>query len=183
MSERAPLQAVPGLARTEGIPKPPKRRPPRVELQAGGGEGPEKQTETSASLARGKQTPSRPISATASTLRPISLSLPISLVSQVKARARADELTQAEVILDALSATRERLPDLLAKPHESPVSDGLFLRKPRRRDDGDPLVTLTLRVMSPNLAVIDELVTSVEAPSRSALCAAALRAYFFTSER
>jgi hypothetical protein len=79
--------------------------------------------------------------------------------------------------MDALSATRDRLGDLLARAMTPPTSDGLFLRRPPHRTTTDPMATLSLRLLAANLTAIDELVTMHQASSRSALCATALREY------
>ena len=117
-----------------------------------------------------------PVSTTATVSRAITLSLPAGVVTQVKQRARVDGISQAEVVMDAVAATVDRLGDLLAR--DVPVvSDGLFVRRAAPRGRDEPLSTLPLRMLSPNVDAIDELVSMHQAPSRSALCLAALRVY------
>jgi len=96
---------------------------------------------------------------------------------EVKDRARADRVSQPDVLMDALSAAHDRLEVLLAPARTPSVSDGLFLRRRPQREVTDPMATLSMRLLAANLAVIDELVTRYQAPSRSALCAVALREY------
>ena len=113
-------------------------------------------------------------------MQAITLSLPAALVVALKARAREDRATQPETLMDALSATQERLADLVAQAHTPVVSDGLFVRK-QTRASSEPMATLSLRLLSGNVEAIDRLAASSGAPSRSALCAAALRAYLSDS--
>ncbi len=108
--------------------------------------------------------------------RPITLSLPAALVARLKERAATDRVSQPEVLLDALSATATQLPDLVRATHVRPTRSGLFLRTPPR-GPAEPMATLSMRVLTRNVETIDALVQANEAPSRSALCAAALRRY------
>jgi hypothetical protein len=78
--------------------------------------------------------------------------------------------------MDALSATQGQLAELVAEVQPPAVSDGLFLRK-QTRASHEPTARLSLRLLSENVEAIDRLATSANAPSRSALCAAALRSY------
>lgn len=188
MSEsRRPLEAVPGLSvkpgtgpsRTAVIPGPPRGRRPR-------GSEPAAPVETTQpALEREKRQdvtprPARPSSGprsqSAATVRPIGLSLPSSLLAQLRERARSTGVTQPDLLMDAISAAHEQLQELVAPGKDAPVKDGMFLRRPSARGV-EPLATLTLRMLAPNVAVIDELVASTGASSRSALCAAALRHY------
>jgi len=111
-------------------------------------------------------------------MRNMALSLPSALVQQLKRRAVADRVSQPEVLMDALSATKDDLPKLVAhmKPVHAPAAGDLFVRVVRR-GGAEPMSTLTLRILSRNLDAIDRLVTLSEAPSRSMMCATALRAY------
>lgn len=181
-SERAPLSAVAGLTRTASVPAPPPRRVQRVPRRAdetGGGEVADLVPSEPTRTHRKSSVPTpRREDATAQTMRPVTLSLPASLVAQVKAKARAERITQPEVLLDALTAAGERLTALVSVAAVPPVSDGLFLRRPARRDLPEQAMgTLSMRLLAPNVAAIDALVDKHDAPSRSALCAAALRDY------
>lgn len=110
-------------------------------------------------------------------MRPITLSLPAAIVSQVKDRARAERVTQPEVVMDALIANYDDLGDLLQEGRRQLESDGLFLRRPTGRGTAEPMATLSMRMLARNVEAIDRLVQTHEAPSRSALCLAALRSY------
>jgi hypothetical protein len=168
--ERTPLAAAPGLTRTAALPPPPPRR---IQVAA----EPTAPTDSRPPEPLGTKTlAGRAIHGDA-TMRAVTLSLPASLVTQIKDRARADRVSQPDVLMDALSATRDRLGDLLARATTPPTSDGLFLRRPPHRTTTDPMATLSLRLLATNLTAIDELVTKHKASSRSALCATALREY------
>lgn len=179
--QRPPLSPVEGLSRVARVPGPPPR--PRPQASAA--------MEPSAMIApqptpnqdrrRSRPVSSRPtkVSAGADTLRAISLSLPAELLQPLRDRAIADQAPQADIVLDALTATREQLPALLAKAADRKPADSQgdpFVRhRPRR--PRSPLVNLSLRLLGRNVATIDEMVTVSGATSRSMLCSIALRAY------
>lgn len=186
---RRPLEAVPGLSvkpgtgpsRTAAIPGPPKGPRPRGSEPAAPVEttrpAPEREKGPDVAPRPAPSTPSSgPRSQSAATVRPIGLSLPSSLLAQLRERARSTGVTQPDLLMDAISATHEQLQDLVSPAQDAPVKDGMFLRRPSVRTV-EPLATLTLRMLAPNVAVIDELVASTGASSRSALCSAALRHY------
>ncbi len=172
MTERAPLQPVAGLGRTSRITPPPPRtaRPPQP--------AEESPKATPAPTKPKAPQPAR-VSDTADTMRVTTLSLPTDLVSDLKARATAEGVSQADVILDAIAATKDALPDLLTPAAPAVSSDGLFVRA-STRTTSSPLATLSIRLLQRNLAVIDQLVATSNAPSRSKLCAVALRTYLAT---
>lgn len=205
MSERAPMPPVPGLARTASIPPPPPRRaaaPARPTTTAaprttGGAERlePERSTAAPASAsttpAAGTQSsrePRRPARRQASdeadVMRPITLSLPAAIVTQVKDRARVERVSQPEVVMDALTANHDELGELLQEGKRRQLkSDGLFLRSPTVRGTAEPMATMSMRMLARNVEAIDRLVQTHGAPSRSALCLAALRAYLVVDTR
>lgn len=183
---RRPLEAVPGLSvkpgtgpsRTAAIPGPPPARRPQGSEPAPEQPAPAVEEEAQARPPRPAQRPAAsttPRSQAAATVRPVGLSLPTSLLAQFRERARSTGVTQPDLLMDAISAAQGQLHDLV-KPADAPVDDGLFLRRPSTKAE-EPLATLTLRMLAPNVAVVDDLVQSTGAPSRSALCAAALRHY------
>lgn len=194
MTDRAPLKPVPGLARQARIPGPPPRRTVVVgegiaetPVEAVGDEG-----ITPASAATTTERPTRPpreqqvaprrtprVSDTAETMRSVTLSLSVRVVEQLRTRAVADRVSQPEVLMDALAATQDQLAELVAATIPSRhqlVDDGLFVR-PAPRANAEPLTTLSLRMLNSNVDAIDRLVVSSKSPSRSLLCALALRAY------
>ena len=121
------------------------------------------------------------MSSTADTTRPITLSLPSDLVVKIKEHARHQRLTQPAVLLDALSASQDRLGELIASRRPVEQLDSLFIRtSPQVRTE--PMATLSMRLLAPNVDVIDQLVVKYGAPSRSTLCAVALRDYLSRSK-
>ncbi len=179
-TERTPLTAVAGLSRTSQLPAPPARRP-QASSQAAP-ERPPAKVAPERAPATTDPPAKRPVSSTASTVRNVTLSLPASLVAQVRARARQDRTSQPDLLLDALTAAEPHLPRLLAAtaPHET--TEGPFMRRTPRPENPDPVSTFSLRLLSPNLDVIDSMVDKYEADSRSALCAVALRHYLHTPD-
>lgn len=179
-TERTPLTAVVGLSRTSQLPAPPARRP-QASSQAAP-ERPPAKVAPERAPATTDPPAKRPVSSTASTVRNVTLSLPASLVAQVRARARQDRTSQPDLLLDALTAAEPHLPRLLAAtaPHET--TEGPFMRRTPRPENPDPVSTFSLRLLSPNLDVIDSMVDKYEADSRSALCAVALRHYLHTPD-
>ena len=184
-TERPTLSAVPGLSRDMTIPPPPARPAPRrpavvAETQSADEPNPrpeKSETDTSNALRhRSARRDRQEVVKTQGAMQAITLSLPADLVTAFKARARDDHTTQPETLMDALSATQDQLAELLTETQAPAVSDGLFLRK-QTRANNEPMATLSLRLLSDNVDAIDRLATSANASSRSALCAAALRAY------
>ena len=184
---RPPLAPVAGLSRTSTIPAPPLRRPtpekapapaqataqhpPAVAPGKGGGAGRRE--------SKPEQPARRSRSAEAAVMRPVTLSLPSALVQAVRERARRDGTSQPDVLMDAIVASQNELTSLLADGHDAQKlhSDGVFVRRTAGEKSPEPLATLTLRLLAPNVDAIDDLVRRHEAPSRSALCVAALQHY------
>lgn len=177
MSDRAPLSAVTGLSRTAALPPPPARRTVTskpVNTSAWGGPG----NRSDAAPVRPDAKPAQRSSASVKrpTAQTTTLSLPVDLIEALRARARAERIGQSEVLLDAITAAQDKLADLVQQSGDRPVQDGLFLRA-KAPSAHQPSATLTLRLLGPNRDAIDGLVRKYDAPSRSALCAAALRYY------
>ena len=115
-------------------------------------------------------------SASADTMRPVSVSVPLTLAEAWRDRAKRDRTSQVDVLLDALVAHQDDLADLVAARSEKPtVSDGLFDRTPGAK--GERFVGVSLRIKAGNLEVIDQLADKHGADSRSQMVAAALSAY------
>jgi len=180
MTDRQPLQPVPGLARTARIMAPKAR--PVPEPSATPAPFTPEPTVTPAETSRVPKRPARDQAAAkvdhSTRPRDIALSLPSSLVEALRKRAIRDAISQADVLLDALSATRDQLPELVAPvQHEATQAEGdLFVRTSRPRESA-PRATLTLRLAPKNVSAIDQLVVESASPSRSRMCAAALGAY------
>ncbi len=115
-------------------------------------------------------------SASADTMRPVSVSVPLTMAEAWRDRAKRDRTSQVDVLLDGLVAHQDELADLVAARSERPtVSDGLFDRTPGAK--GERFVGVSLRIKAGNLEVIDQLADKHGADSRSQLVAAALSAY------
>ncbi len=123
---------------------------------------------------RTEKAPTR--SASADTMKPVSVSVPLTMAEAWRDRAKRDRTSQVDVLLDALVAHQDALTELVAARGEKPtVSDGLFDRTPGAK--GERFVGVSLRIKAGNLEVIDQLTDKHGADSRSQLVAAALSAY------
>lgn len=123
----------------------------------------------------GKPTPVR--SANADTVKPVSVSVPVSLAEAWRERATRDRTSQVDVLLDAIVAHRDELGELMkaASSAKPTVSDGLFDRGTSRT--GERTVGVSLRIKSGNLDVIDQLAKKHGQDKRSPFVAAVLAAY------
>lgn len=108
----------------------------------------------------------------------------VSIRSRMKALQAATDRVYRDQVLDALEATHQQLPDLVAKTSTAPtttVRGALFERVEAvtaADDKGDERKQLTIRhFLESQLDVIDHLVKTTGAKSRSALVNAALDAY------
>lgn len=140
-------------AETAAKPKPARSRKPRAERSS---------------------TPAR--SADADTMKPVSVSVPLTLAEAWRDRAKKDRTSQVDVLLDAIVAHQDELDDLVAAAGQKPtVNDGLFDRGPGSK--GERFVGVSLRIKSGNLDVIDRLADKHGAAKRSPFVAAVLAAY------
>ena len=202
MSRREPMSPIAGLKKPTDLPSPSAR--PRtlapvpapspdpveeqpVDLAASPSPAKEASGDTAkaepASKSTGRPRKSRSEKATATarsasadTMRPVSVSVPLTMAEAWRDRAKRDRTSQVDVLLDALVAHQGELTDLGAARSEKPtVSDGLFDRTPGAK--GERFVGVSLRIKAGNLEVIDQLADKHGADSRSQLVAAALSAY------
>lgn len=171
MSERTPMNAISGLSRIAAVPPPP----PRPKREEHDPDQVATQDAPQPAPAKKRQVQERKANTSAAATRPITLSLPVSLLVRVKERARRDSIAQYDVLLDAIVSTQAQLGELIKNPEV--VEDGLFVRRSANRAASEPLTTLALRMLTSNVDAIDQLVHQHRAESRSALCVAALRAY------
>ena len=126
--------------------------------------------------ARAEKTAAPARSASADTMKPVSVSVPLTLAEAWRDRAKNDRTSQVDVLLDAIVAHQGELTEMVAARAEKPtVSDGLFDRTPGVK--GERFVGVSLRIKSSNLEVVDQLVDKHGAESRSQLVAAVLFAY------
>jgi hypothetical protein len=99
----------------------------------------------------------------------------------IRARMQTEQRTTGkrylDQVLDAIEATHEQLPDLIAASGEKAHVQGSIFERVIETEHHDRRVQLTIRgVLDSQLAVIDQLVASSGAASRSALVNAALDA-------
>lgn len=202
-TRREPMSPIAGLKKPTDLPSPsarprtlapvpapspdPVEEQPVVDLAASPAPTKEASRDTAkaepSSKSAGRPRKSRPEKATASarsasadTMRPVSVSVPLTMAEAWRDRAKRDRTSQVDVLLDALVAHQDGLADLVAARSEKPtVSDGLFDRTPGAK--GERFVGVSLRIKAGNLEVIDQLADKHGADSRSQLVAAALSAY------
>jgi hypothetical protein len=201
MSRREPMSPIAGLKKPTDLPAPsarprtlapvPAPSPDTVEEQPvdlAASPAPAKEASGATAKAEPSSKPGRPRrsrsekaagparSASADTMRPVSVSVPLTMAEAWRDRAKRDRTSQVDVLLDALVAHQDELTDLVAARSEKPtVSDGLFDRTPGAK--GERFVGVSLRIKAGNLEVIDQLADKHGADSRSQLVAAALSAY------
>ncbi len=105
---------------------------------------------------------------------------PVAVRARMQAVQARHGTLYRDQVLDAIEETVDALPALVAASVSSEVAvrGRLFERRPPvRRPPGEQRVQLTIGGFLPSqLAIIDELVVSTRAPSRSALVNAALDA-------
>jgi len=102
--------------------------------------------------------------------------VPVHVSEQVRETARRDDLTNADVIFDAIEATQDQLRPLLEAPVVPAGEERLFARAGRR--PVGKKVQISAVISSSNLEAIDRLVADLGAESRSHLVEVALSAYF-----
>lgn len=181
MSEgRSRMRPVTGLRRTDSLPPPPPRPQPTAPVPEAPPKAAKSRQEPAESKPRRPASRGQPGAARASDraeiIRPISISMPVSLVERFKAHARTTGTSHPDLLMDAVLAQRDRLGDLVAQARPEPPRDELFVRN-IRRGGGELTHTLPLRMKSTNVDAIDKLVTEHGAENRSQLCTAALRAH------
>ena len=137
---------------------------------------------TTPSVTRSRPRTSRtttPAKATASPVpRLVILQLPNSTADRLRDNARQRGVTYKELALDAVEATAEQLPDLLAAQRPKARAEGLFAGErvaTQVRPEGRRQVSIKLTETS--IAALDDLATRHGARSRSELVATALDAY------
>lgn len=200
MSRREPMAPITGLKKPTDLPAPsarpqtlqvvpaPSPDPPQEEsqdLSTAGSPAPDTARSAAKAESTSKPTgrPRKPrtekapaLSASADTMKPVSVSVPLTMAEGWRDRAKRDRTSQVDVLLDALVAHQDALTELVAARSEKPtVSDGLFDRTPGAK--GERFVGVSLRIKAGNLKVIDQLTDKHGADSRSQLVAAALSAY------
>lgn len=179
MTARQPLAPVSGLKRTSSLPPPPPRTTDQISHTTTATTPPRATARTTPepnAVASQQGSRTNPPSAHADTVRAISLSLPLILVDALKNRARAERVTHADVLMDAVTSRHEDLGALVEDAKPQTQSDALFTRR-QRHCNPPTYVALSLRMLSSNVTALDDLTQRHNADSRSQLCAAALTGY------
>lgn len=109
-------------------------------------------------------------------LRTISFLAPVALRDRLRAKARLDATTQADVVLDAIETAYPHLNDLITDARPVPNSTALFTRTPRRRTS-EVTAPVSIRLPLDAIATIDKLVNSAGAANRTRLLTTALQHY------
>ena len=129
---RPPMAPVAGLSRTSSLPSPPPRParravPTEESPRPAPSPGPAPEPAAKAEPTR----PRRARRESADTVRPVTVSLPASLVQGVRDRSRIDGVSQPEVLMDALVATQSRLEELVTSEpaHQTTRSNWLFITR------------------------------------------------------
>jgi hypothetical protein len=101
----------------------------------------------------------------------------LGLTVRERLRAGSADRTYTEVVLTALDSCYDKLNERFSEP--APPAGSMFTgrSRPRTRRNREARVQVSLRPLRDDLAVIDRLVTEVNAPSRSALIDVALDEY------
>lgn len=176
MSERTPLTPAAGLTASR-IQAPPPRPVPEAT--------PAESSPVPAPVTPKAKTPKqRPAASSKSSGggRVTSLTLPLELHQRLRAHTVGSGLNHSETILAAIESQHAQLPALVAAAQATtpPQGGGLFPDPTVPRPSGPARTTAHLRTTAANLAVIDALVASTGAASRSQLIATALKAYLQT---
>ncbi len=154
--------ASPAQSITRGQDSDPARGSATAEAPEAGGEG----EETGAPV-EARRAP-----------RPSNAQIPLHLVEGIAKHCRAHRISHGELIIAALEANAERLADLVTP---TPTVGGALFptlsASKNRAHTEEQMVPLNFRLPPEHFAVLDQLVASVNAPSRSRLISAALTAY------
>lgn len=109
------------------------------------------------------------------TKRPLAFQVPLELRDALRAAAATGRTTNADIILEAIEANVTKLPELVAAASTATIRGSLFRREATSR--ATPRVQVTVRMAQDHIDTIDSLVREVNAPDRTTLLVAALRAH------
>lgn len=182
MSERPQLAPALGLVR-DRISGPPPRRQTAAAAPVTAAERDAEPANPSADRgaveAKAKRT-ARPKASSASTggMKRTTISIPQRLAAGMRERLQADrKVSQIQFILNAIEANAHRLAELVEKERPTaPTTGGLFPDQSTSRNAIEERTTINFDTTEANLKVIDSLVETHGADSRSQLIRAALRA-------
>ncbi|WP_182262667.1 hypothetical protein [Rhodococcus sp. UFZ-B548] len=179
MSERPGFPPVDGLAKRTGSIPPPPPRPARA-VPSPVAKAPTAQPVRTAPAAAKKARTAAPADTTErAETAPVTLSLPTALAEATTTFAKKNSVSYPDLVMDAIVASHEELPALIAQANNKAESDGLFVRT--HRSAAGPRSTRSFRMRRDNLEVIDQLAEKVEAESRSQLCRVALERFLESS--
>lgn len=192
-----PTAAAPAPADTEPRPATPKAEPetpvaaaperpepsraPRAEVQPKD-RAPRKQRAAADEAPRASAAPAADGGASSKADQAIPFNLPLRVWNRLEAYRRATGISNPNILFNAIEATYERLPELVAA---RTVSFGggtgggtrLFNRPQtaaQRADDGETKKQLIIRVNKENKQILDDLWPEVGAPNRTVMAVAAL---------
>ena len=177
----APVDRATGL-RTGRLPTKPTARPDVVEPLA-----PAIVEEPPAARARSQRNGESSRTATdagtgsdqqpeAPTTRAVVVYVAHSVHQALRARARADELTYADLVLDAVETQLDRLSERWRPTPPTKPAGAVFTRaQPKRPRRAEPAVQVLLRLAGEDADELDGLAARLHAPSRSAFVSEALR--------
>lgn len=186
MTERPTLKPISGLKpgdRASILPPPPPRpvatAQPTAEpaTSSDKSSAPDAGEDPGTKQARKSATRSRPkVSDSADVSRNFPVFLPVDLAKRFRTAARELQVSQVNLMLDALVSNKEQLEQLVKADQPNAKTDELFARAAPREADVVS-ATLTLRTVSSNVDTIDQLAEKAGAKSRSQLLRLALAAH------
>ncbi|PPF32634.1 hypothetical protein [Pseudoclavibacter sp. AY1H1] len=111
--------------------------------------------------------------------KPIPVPMWTELLQRLEAHRKATGRSNPTIVFDAIDATIDKLPDLLAgRVASAPTAKSLFDREDLRvHQERRNTERINIRIRDSNRTVLDELVKQVGAPDRSAMITAALDSY------
>lgn len=193
--ERTPMAPAVGLVKGRLDALPPVRRSPKPARQSSGpvlveplaDVDPSPATEQEAEKAvpsaakatgdaKPKKATARPKTSSATGgMKRTTLSLPQELVDQLAERRKnTPKISQVQFILNSLATTRNRLKDLIAADNDGAEGNDLFPIASTTRAAVDKRTTISFDTAEENMKIIDALVESSGAISRSQLVRVAL---------
>lgn len=191
--ERAPMKPALGLVKDRLNPLPPRRNTtqtprlspaleealaddPRAETVAQPEETSEKPAASPRQDRKPKKAPRAKPSETTGGMKRTTLSLPQELVDQLADRRKANpKISQVQFILNSLADTRHQLKELVAADNAGAVGNDLFPVASATRTVVERRTTISFDTAEQNMKIIDDLVESSGASTRSQLIRVALR--------
>lgn len=180
MNERPQLAPALGLVRDRISGPPPRGQAPAPVAAPQGNAEPDKPSAERVAVEAKPQKATRPKASSASTgsIKRTTISIPQRLAASMRERLQADrKVSQVQFILNAIEANAHRLADLLENERPAGLTTGgLFPDRSANRSSVEERTTINFDTTEANLKVVDSLVETHGADSRSQLVRAALRA-------